>query len=153
MANIEAIRRMLTESVPFSRVLGVQVMSVGSGQALALLSESPERLNHVGTVHAVAQFGLAETTSGALLVSTFDDLAAEGFVPVAADVAIHYRRPARGDLRGTARLSEEEQARIRSDVAQTGRARVPMAVALTDADGNVTTECEVTWVLLKPAQV
>jgi uncharacterized protein (TIGR00369 family) len=153
MANLEAIRRMLTESVPFSRVLGVQVLSIGSGEALALLPESPERLNHVGTVHAVAQFGLAETTSGALLVSTFDDLAAKGFVPVAAEVAIHYRRPARGDLQGTAHLSGEEQQRIRSAVVETGRARVPMAVAITDADGNVTTECEVTWVLLKPAQV
>jgi uncharacterized protein (TIGR00369 family) len=153
MADIEAIRRMLTESVPFSKVLGVEVISIDSGEALALLPESPERLNHVGTVHEVAQFGLAETTSGALLISTFDDLASEGFVPVAADVAIHYRRPARGDLRGTARLGEEEQLRIRSDVAQTSRARVPMVVVLSDADGNVTTECEVTWVLLKPAQL
>jgi uncharacterized protein (TIGR00369 family) len=153
MANIDAIRRMLTESVPFSRVLGVQVMSVDSGEAQAFLPESPERLNHVGTVHAVAQFGLGETTSGALLVSTFDDLAAEGIVPVAADVAIHYHRPARGGLRGTARLSVDEQVRIRRDIAQTGRARVRIAVALTDADGTVATDCEIDWVLYKPAQL
>ena len=98
MVDLDSIRRLITETVPFSRALGVQVVSVGVGQAEALLPASPERLNHVGTVHAVAQFGLGETTSGALLISTFGDLVADGYVPVAADVAIHYHKPASGDL-------------------------------------------------------
>ena len=150
MVDLDSIRRLITETVPFSRALGVQVVSVGVGQAEALLPASPERLNHVGTVHAVAQFGLGETTSGALLISTFGDLVADGYVPVAADVAIHYHKPASGDLHAAAQLSEEEQRRVREEVATTGRSRVTLAVALTDASGTAITDCAIDWVLLRP---
>ncbi len=144
------MNRMLADSVPFSRVLGVQVVSVSDEQAETLLPASPERLNHVGTVHAVAQFGQGETTSGILLVALFNDLQAQGIVPVAADVAIHYRKPARGDLHGAAILPRDEQARIRAEVRETGRARVTIPVTLRDDEGTVTTEFEIDWVLLKP---
>jgi uncharacterized protein (TIGR00369 family) len=150
MLDIEAFRRQLTEAVPFSRVLGVHVVSAGIGQAEAELPESPERLNHVGTVHAVAQFGLGETTSGMLLLATFNDLQAQGVMPVVADVAIHYLKPARGDLRGRAVLSSDDQARIREEVERTGRSRVTIPVVLTDSGGTPTTEFEIGWVLLKP---
>jgi acyl-coenzyme A thioesterase PaaI-like protein len=152
MLDIEVIRRQLAESVPFSRVLGVQVVSAGVGHAETLLPESGERLNHVGTVHAVAQFGLGETTAGVLLVGTFNDLQARGIVPVAAEVAIHYLKPARGDLHGRATLSSEEQARIREEVERTGRSRVTVPVVLADDGGTLTTEFEIGWVLLKPRE-
>jgi acyl-coenzyme A thioesterase PaaI-like protein len=152
MVDIDVIRRQLTDSVPFSRVLGVQVVSAGIGQAEAVLPESPERRNHVGTVHAVAQFGLGETTSGMVLVATFTDLQAQGFVPVVADVAIHYLKAARGDLHSRASLSSEEQNRIREEVGRTGRSRVTIPVILTDDSGTSTTEFEITWVLLKPRE-
>jgi acyl-coenzyme A thioesterase PaaI-like protein len=150
MLDIEAIRRQLTESVPFSRVLGVHVVSAGIGQAETVLPESPERMNHVGTVHAVAQFGLGETTAGMMLIGTFSDLQAQGFVPVVVDVAIHYLKPARGDLHGRATLSSEEQTRIREEVEQTGRSRVTIPVVLADDAGTPTTAFEIGWVLLKP---
>jgi acyl-coenzyme A thioesterase PaaI-like protein len=152
MLDIETFQRQLTETVPFSRVLGVRLVSAGIGQAEAVLPESPERLNHVGTVHAVAQFGLGETTSGMLLVATFSDLQEQGFVPVVADVAIHYLKAARGDLYGLATLSAEEQARIRAEVEQAGRARVTIPVVLSDSGGTPTTQFEIGWVLLKPRE-
>jgi uncharacterized protein (TIGR00369 family) len=149
---VEAMQRQLSESVPFSRLLGVEITSARPGEVEARLPEAPERHNHVGTVHAVAQFGLGETTSGVLLVSTFSDLQARGFVPVMADVAIHYHRPARGDLFGKATLSPEEQVRIRDEVQSTERSRVTIPVTLTDAGGTPTTDLELAWVLLRPRE-
>jgi uncharacterized protein (TIGR00369 family) len=149
---VEAMQRQLSESVPFSRLLGVEITSARPGEVEARLPEAPERHNHVGTVHAVAQFGLGETTSGVLLVSTFSDLQARGFVPVMADVAIHYHRPARGDLFGKATLSPEEQVRIRDEVQSIGRSRVTISVTLTDAGGTSTTDLELAWVLLRPRE-
>jgi acyl-coenzyme A thioesterase PaaI-like protein len=152
MMDIETIQRQLTETVPFSRVLGVRLVSAGVGKAEAVLPGSPERQNHVGTVHAVAQFGLGETTSGMLLVATFSDLQAQGFVPVVADVAIHYLKAARGDLYSLATISVEEQNRIRAEVEQAGRARVTIPVVLSDSSGTSTTQFEIGWVLLKPRE-
>jgi uncharacterized protein (TIGR00369 family) len=148
----EVMRRQLLEAVPFSRVLGVEITAAGPGEVEARLPDAPERHNHVGTVHAVAQFGLGETTSGVLLIATFNDLRARGFVPVMADVAIHYHRPARGDLMAQATLTPEEQVRIRNEVQSAGRSRVTIPVTLTDASGTPTTDFELAWVLLKPRE-
>ncbi|WIG57284.1 MAG: hypothetical protein OJF49_000028 [Ktedonobacterales bacterium] len=148
--DVESINRLLDEAVPFSRMVGARVTSVGSEQAEALLPAAPERLNHVGTVHAVAQFGLGEVAAGALILAAFAEYQAQGYVPVLADAAIHYRKPSSGDLRAIARLPAEEQDHIRIELHQTARARFTLPVQLVNSEGAVTTELEVTWVMLQP---
>ena len=83
----------MTQAVPFNRVLGVQFIAVEAERAEAMLPEAPERLNHVGTMHAVAQFGLGEATSGAMVLAAFTDLQGEGYIPLAASAQITYRKP------------------------------------------------------------
>ncbi len=149
MADLAAVQQLLMEAVPFNRVLGVHVERVEDERVVVLLPAAPERLNHVGTVHAAAQFGLGEATAGAMVVSAFGDLQAAGVVPLAAEATIRYRRAARGDLRGVATMTREEQSRMRESVKQGGRARFTIPVQVLDADGNVTTELEVVWALIQ----
>jgi acyl-coenzyme A thioesterase PaaI-like protein len=149
MADLASVRELLTRAVPFNRVLGVQVEDVEPERVEVLLPEAEERRNHVGTVHAAAQFGLGEATAGAMVVTAFEDLQAAGFVPLAAEAHITYRRAARGTLRGVARLSREEQERIRTDVRVQGRARFDIPVELFDSSGEVTTVLTVSWVLVE----
>ncbi len=146
---LEKVRQLLTQAVPFNRVLGVRVEAVEPEHVTVVLPEAAERLNHVGTVHAAAQFGLGEATSGAMVLAAFGDLQAQGVVPLAAEATIRYRKPARGELRGVSTLAHEGQARIRDEVRETGRARFTLPVQVFDAEGVVTTELEVSWVLLK----
>jgi acyl-coenzyme A thioesterase PaaI-like protein len=149
MANLESVNALMTQTVPFNRVLDVRVTAVEPERAEVALPASPERLNHVGTVHAAAQFGLGEAASGAMVVSAFGDLQAEGYVPLAAKAAITYRHAAMGDLRGVATLAHAEQERIRQDVRETERARFVVPVQLLDGAGAVTTEMEVEWALVR----
>lgn len=153
-AALERVSQMLTQAVPFNRVLGVRVAVVEPERVEVVLPEAAERLNHVGTVHAAAQFGLGEATSGAMVLAAFGDLQAQGVVPLAAEATIRYRKPARGALRGVSTLAREGQERIREEVRETGRARFTLPVQLLDADGVVTTELEVSWVLVgeRPTQ-
>lgn len=148
--DVERINRLLDETVPFSRMVGALVTAVGTEQAEALLLAAPERLNHVGTVHAVAQFGLGEVAAGALILAAFADYQARGYAPVLADASIHYRKPSNGDLRAIATLPAEKQERIRAELHQTARARFTLPVQLVNSEGAITTELEVTWVLLQP---
>src|SRR5215470_4766305 len=104
------------DTVPFARVLGVHVTTIEPERAEAALAFTPERLNHVGTMHAVAQFGLGELASGGLVVAAFSDLRQDGYMPIVASVAVNYLRPARTDLRGLADLPLAEQERVRSEV-------------------------------------
>ncbi len=150
MLDVTALRQIMMDAVPFNRVLGVRVETVEPERVTVLLPESPERLNHVGTVHAAAQFGLAEATAGAMCVAAFADLQQRGFAPVVTDASVSYRKPARGEMRGEATLSAEEQARVRGEIAAGGRPRFTIAVRLTDQQETLTTELRFEWVLLVP---
>lgn len=148
MPELATVQRLLIEGVPFNRVLGVRVAAVTDERAEVALPDAPERLNHVGTVHAAVIFGLGEATSGAMVLAAFGDLQASGVIPLAAEATIRYRRPSSGELRGTATLPREGQARIREEVRQTGRARFTVPVQIMDAAGVVTAELEVSWALV-----
>jgi len=150
--DVEALNRMLHETVPFGRLVGARIAVAGPAHAEAVLPEAPEKLNHVGTVHAVAQFGVGEVAAGALLLAAFGDLLqASGYAPVIAEATIRYRRAARGELRATAVLAESAavQARVREQLATDGKARIAIGVQIADAQGVVTTELETSWALVK----
>jgi acyl-coenzyme A thioesterase PaaI-like protein len=149
MPDLGDVQQMLTEGVPFNRVLGIRVASIAPDQAEVTLPAAPERENHVGTVHAAAQFGLGEAASGAMVVSAFGDLQAQGYVPLAAGAQIVYRHPARGNLLGVATLAADEQRRIRAEVDERGKARFTVAVQLFDAQDAVVSEVSIQWVLVR----
>lgn len=149
MLDLAAVQAMMLGAVPFNRVLGVRIESVAPERVEVVLPEAPERLNHVGTIHAAAQFGLGEAASGSMMLAAFGDLQAAGAVPLAAEATIRYRKPSRGDLRGVATLSNAEQARVRAEIMASGKGRCTVAVQLIDAEGVATTELSVEWVLLK----
>lgn len=149
MLDLAAVQAIMTGAVPFNRVLGIRVEAVAPERVEVVLPEAPERLNHVGTLHAAAQFGLGEATSGSMMVAAFGDLQAAGAVPLAAEATIRYRKASRGELRGVATLAHDEQARVRGEIEASGKSRCTVQVQLIDAGGTVTTEMSVEWVLLK----
>ncbi|HEX8995530.1 MAG TPA: YiiD C-terminal domain-containing protein [Ktedonobacterales bacterium] len=150
MLDAADINRLLNDSVPFNRVLGAQVESVAPERVTATLPEAPERLNHVATTHAVAQFGLGEVTSGSMTLCAFADLQRQGYAPVVTEAAVTYLKPARGAMRGEATFSAQEQARVRDEIAAGGRPRFSIAVRLFDAQETLTTELRFEWTLLPP---
>lgn len=153
MIDVAGMNRLLDEAVPFSRAVGARVIVMEPERAEALLPASPDRLNHVGTVHAVAQFGVGEVAAGALILRAFGALQAGGYAPVVAETTIRYKQPARGDLRSIAELPLAEQERIRQQIATDGKARFTIPVRIVDDAGNVVTELDVNWALIKPSAV
>jgi acyl-coenzyme A thioesterase PaaI-like protein len=146
--DVAGMNRLLDEAVPFSRAVGAYVVMIEAERAEALLPASPERLNHVGTVHAVAQFGVGEVAAGALILRAFGELQARGLVPVVAETTLRYKRPANGELRSIAELPLAEQERIRGLVASDGKARFTIPVRIVDGTGSVVTELEIKWALI-----
>lgn len=150
MLDAAAINQILAETVPFNAHMGPVVESVSPERSVVILPESPERLNHVGTTHAVAQFGLGEVTSGAMTLVAFWDLQHQGYMPIVTNASVAYLKPARGQLRGEATLSADEQARIRNEIAAGGRPRFAIDVRLFDTQETLTTELRFEWMLLAP---
>jgi acyl-coenzyme A thioesterase PaaI-like protein len=126
-------------AVPFNQFLGLRA----SGAALKLAAD-PKYHNHLGTVHASAQFALAEAASGQWLLDHFGDAVAE-YVAVVRHVDVKYRRPAAGELTAHASAPPEEPGHFLEALTRRGRATIEVRVHVVGNDGNATLEAVFEW--------
>jgi acyl-coenzyme A thioesterase PaaI-like protein len=128
-----------------NRALGMQLAPVGDGHMLQM-PESPLLLNHVGTVHASAQFALAEASSGEYLLRQLGELQSQVFA-VLRTSDVKFRKPAHGMLRATARFAEGTSDSLSGALAARGRALASVLVEVADAQGVVTMTGQFDWFL------
>src|ERR1700761_8811407 len=69
--DLDAIAKGMALAVPYIGHMRIEVTELSEGEATALLPDRPELHNHVGSQHAGALFGVAETASGAAFVGAF----------------------------------------------------------------------------------
>ncbi|MER7504014.1 DUF4442 domain-containing protein [Nonomuraea pusilla] len=135
----------LLQSVPFARTLGVVFDEVADGRATCRLPDRPDLRNHVGGPHAGALFTLAESASGAAMLSALGDQLARA-VPLATTATIAYRKLAKGEISARARLlADRDQVLAVLDARE--RPEFDVAVDLLDGDGVVVSSMTVTWTL------
>ena len=60
-----------------------------------------------------------------------------GFVPIAKESSIRFRRPALGVVRAAAELSDDEVERVSRDALESGKGEFVLQATLTDAQGEV----------------
>ncbi|KAA9373603.1 DUF4442 domain-containing protein [Microbispora cellulosiformans] len=139
------IAAFLLDSVPFARLLGITFDSVGPGTAVARMADRADLRNHVGGPHAGALFTLAETASGAAMLSAFGDQLTRA-VPLATGAAIRYLKLATGEVTAAATLrAAQEEVVARLDAGE--RPEFEVGVEIRNAEGVVVTEMTVSWTL------
>jgi acyl-coenzyme A thioesterase PaaI-like protein len=126
-------------AIPFNRFLGLQ-----AGQNTLILPADPRYLNHLGTVHAGAQFSLAEAASGQWLLDRFGAAAAE-YAAVVRHADVKFRRPASGELTTHASAEPGEAERFLETLTRRGRASIEVQVRIVGADGSTTMESSFEW--------
>jgi len=137
---------MKTADIPFNKHLGLE-KSRREGYVLQLPLGSMYH-NHLGTVHASAQFALAEAATGEFLVETFPGLSKE-LVGVVRDVNLKYKRPAEGVLYARVTCAETSEQSILDAVRLDGMTRLEMRVAVVDVKDDVTLKGKISWILQK----
>jgi thioesterase domain-containing protein len=125
--------------IPFNRFLGLQP----DGSRLKLPADA-KYLNHLGTVHAGAQYSLAEAAGGQWLLDKFGDRAAD-YLAVVRHAEVKYRRPAAGELTARAEVSPGEAERFRDTLERRGRAAIEVRVQVSGAGEEVTLEAVFEW--------
>ncbi len=150
MTDLKTVQYLVSKAIPYNAFLGIEVTSAEEYQAEVRLVTKPDYLNHVGTMHAGAQFSLGEAASGAILATVFSDLVAAGILTLATQAKIKYHKPAKGDLRAIGRLNAEDETRSREELEQKGRTRITVQVQVMDSFDTVVSELEVEWIFLKP---
>jgi acyl-coenzyme A thioesterase PaaI-like protein len=115
-----------------------------ASETALLLPADPKYLNHLGTVHASAQFSLAEAASGQWLLDRFGAAAAE-YAAVVRRADLKFRRPATGELTAQASAPPEEAERFLETLTRRGRATMEVRVEVLAADGSATLESVFEW--------
>lgn len=137
------LRQQLNSVVPFNRTVGVEVIEIEAGRAVARLQQTAAVANHVGTLHAGALFTLADAASGAAVVGLYADEIGRATLVVASS-EVTFSRPARGTITAVAAADEERPA-VEERLSRDGRAELLVKVGLTDVEGREVARASVHW--------
>ncbi|MHA7819134.1 MAG: DUF4442 domain-containing protein [Erythrobacter sp.] len=143
----ETLRQHLATAVPFANHVGIELLEVSDGFGSARLKQSPASINHVGSQHAGVLFTLGEAASGAAMAGAFASVIL-GLRPLAGSASIDYRKVGKGTITATAR-TERSGADLQSELERARKVRFPVAVELTDDDGDLVAEMTVEWSVAK----
>ena len=134
--------------LPLNQTLGI----IDAPAAAEHLLELPLSLlvsNHLGSIHAAAQFALAEAASAERLRRDYGDRARNALV-VVRGASVKYRRPATGKLLAFARLDETTARHLSQDLATRSRTIATVLVELKDLAGNLTFAGGFDWFVGRP---
>jgi uncharacterized protein (TIGR00369 family) len=141
--DFDLIAKSMATAVPYIAHMGIEVTEMSEGEATAVLPDRGELHNHVGSQHAGALFGVAETASGAAFVGAFAVRMGD-VTPLARSAEIAYVKVARGAVEAKAKLgvpADEALATLDKD----GRVDFSVEVELTDGDGDTVATATVDW--------
>ena len=126
--------------IPFVEKVGLT--KTADGQLELAFKEDVQ--NHLATIHASAQFTLAETASGEALQQQFPELDGK-VIPVLRDADIKFKKPALQNIYAQASISEESCAKFNEQFSKKGRASIDVNVDIKDVEGTVTSIGTFNW--------
>jgi len=134
---------MKATDIEFVKLVGIEQ----SGDSVSLAYKKDVQ-NHIETIHASAQFTLAETQSGLHLQKLFPHL--EGLViPVLRDSSMKYKKPALKTIRAKASVSQEDIEKFQVQFDKKGRGSLSVDVIVEDSDGVCTAQGTFGWFISK----
>ncbi|GAA2643504.1 DUF4442 domain-containing protein [Streptomyces lunalinharesii] len=144
--SLPSIGDMMAASVPMVRTLNLEFTETTAERAVVRMADQPDFHNHVGGPHAGAMFTLAESASGAIVMTAFGDQLGRA-VPLAVGAEIGYKKLAMGAVTATAVLGRPVSEVI-AELDAGERPEFPVKVEITrDKDGAVTGEMTIVWTL------
>ncbi|WP_333803912.1 YiiD C-terminal domain-containing protein [Sulfurospirillum sp.] len=120
--------------IPFVHKVGLT--RTHEGNLTLQMDQSNE--NHLQTVHASAQFTLAETISGEAMQLAFPHLVGK-VIPILRESHIKFKKPATGNIYGLAHIDGEAKVKFEEQLTKKGRAILSIEVEIKD--NNETTTC------------
>lgn len=139
----DIIKARMASAVPFVSLVGIEIIEVAPGRAVAALDQRSETSNHLATMHTGALFTLGETASGAAMSGTFASMLMQ-VRPVAAQADIRFLRIAKGRIEAIARTTEAVE-KILGRFGEDGTARFAIEIDLTDETGANVAAMTVDW--------
>ncbi|NLU73481.1 DUF4442 domain-containing protein [Streptomyces sp. HNM0575] len=143
--SLPDVGQMMADTVPMVRTLGLEFSETTAERAVVSLPDQDAYHNHVGGPHAGAMFTLAESASGAIVLTAFGDQLGRA-VPLAVRAEIGYKKLAMGAVTATAELGRPV-ADVLAELDAGERPEFPVEVKIAREDGAVTGEMTIVWTL------
>jgi len=119
--------------IPFAKYICIKYKDEGT-----LKLEPTEAVqNHIQSIHASAQFTLAETQSGLFLQQEFPELVGK-VAGVLRGSSVKYKNPATTSIYATATLVDNAKEKFLSQLERKGRAGISITVELRDENEVIT---------------
>ena len=112
--------------LPFNQYTGIRVCESKEDGIFELAAED-RYMNHLGTVHAAAIYGLAEATSEQFLADRVRENEGKVF-PVLRRAVMKYSRPAEGSIYATVTADENQWNEFHETLDRRNRAFLPVQV-------------------------
>ena len=130
--------------IPFAKHIGIERKDEGT-----LKLEPLQRVqNHIQSIHASAQFALAETQSGLFLQEVFPEYVGK-VVGVLRSSTVKYKASAMTTIVDKATLDDEAKKKFSMQLERKGRATIAIDVSILDKEGIVTIQGVFTWFIQK----
>ncbi len=127
----------------YNQALGIRNAPPGAAHLLEL-PFAPLVENHLKTVHAAAQFSLAEAASAECLQRNYGAALGDVFA-VVRGVEVKYRKPAASELLAYGTPDECTRAQLLSVMAARGRSKAVILIDLKDRSGTLTFHGQFEW--------
>jgi acyl-coenzyme A thioesterase PaaI-like protein len=126
----------------------VKLVGIEQSEDSVSLAFKKNVLNHIESIHASAQFTLAETESGLHLQKLFPELVGK-VIPMLRESKIKYKKPALKKITAFAKCSDEDIEKFQTQFVKKGRVTLSVSVEVKDSDGVVTAVAEFIWFVQK----
>ncbi len=122
-------------NIPFAKTIGIEN---------GVLENVLKVQNHLGSIHAGAQFTFAEAASGHYLSSLFPDMQ-DKIIPLLRESTIKYKKQALTTLVSEVSVDTEDLKKFTAQFKLKGRSVIVAHVKLKDSEGNITCEGSFKW--------
>ncbi|MEN8219093.1 MAG: YiiD C-terminal domain-containing protein [Pseudomonadota bacterium] len=130
-----------TLKIPFTKHIGITRSEEEESLELPFREQIK---NHLGTVHAGAQFTLAACSSGEYLQKLLPELIGK-VVPVIRHAEVKFQKPARCQIQAFPSVAPDAIETFKSQLNNKGRALISIQVDVKDIEGAVTTTATYQW--------
>jgi hypothetical protein len=135
----------MSKDVMFARLLGIRREPGGELMQLPLTDQVQ---NHIGSMHASAQFALAEVGSGDLLRRQFPSLQDQA-VAVVRRAEIKYSKQVNSTLTAFPYIEKPDEEKLLKQLDSKGRVLLAVHVELKTESGEIATYAVYHWFITK----
>ena len=132
--------------IPYAKHTGISKNDEGR----LVLVPSPEVENHIKSIHASAQYTLAETQSGDFLQEAFPEYVGK-VAGLLREANVKYKHPALTTLTAYASIDDKSKVKFLTQLEKKSRAGITILVNIKDEKGTITMSGAFSWFVQKLA--